>query len=161
MAANPLFRALRADKLTLAGLEATLRLYEDEERLTETVPVLHMLSRRKEELARRARRLRNALAKIPGLETRLADGVGYTGGGALPTVPLPTTLVQVKAGAMTVEELAAALRRHDPPVVGMLADNWLALDVRTVREDEMREVAQAVRDVCGNGFERPAVERGI
>jgi len=149
MAANPLFRAVRADKLTLAALEATLRLYLDAERLTETVPVLHMLSRSKEELTRRARRLRNALAKIPGLETRLADGVGYTGGGALPTVPLPTKWVQVRAETMTGDDLAAALRRHDPPIMGMLADGWLALDVRTVRDDEMREIVQAVRDVCG------------
>ncbi len=147
MAAHPLFRALRADKLTLAALEATLRLYQDEERLTETVPVLHMLSRGKEELTRRARRLRNALAKLPGLQSRLNDGAGYTGGGALPTVPLPTKLVQVRAETMTVEELAAALRRHDPPVVGMLADGWLALDVRTVREDEMQEITRAFRDV--------------
>ena len=149
MASHPLFRALRADKLTLAALEATLRLYEDEERLTETIPVLHMLSRSKDELTRRARRLRNALAKIPGLETRLADGVGYTGGGALPMVPLPTKLVQVRAGAMSVEELASALRRHNPPVMGILADGWLALDVRTVREDEMRAIVQAVQDICG------------
>ncbi len=158
MASHPLFRALRADKLTLAALEATLRLYEDEERLTETVPVLHMLSRSKEELTRRARRLRNALAKMSGLETRLTDGVGYTGGGALPTVPLPTKLVQVRAEAMSVEELASALRRHDPPVMGMLADGWLALDVRTVREDEMRELIQAVRDVTGNQPNHLAVE---
>ncbi len=92
MAANPLFRALRADKMTLAALEATLRLYLDEERLTETLPVLHMLSQTREQITRRARRLRNALAKLPGLEVRLADGVGYTGGGALPEVPLPTKL---------------------------------------------------------------------
>ena len=151
MASHPLFRALRADKLTLAALEATLRLYEDEERLTETIPVLHMLSRSKEELTRRARRLRNALAKIPGLETHLTDGVGYTGGGALPTVPLPTKLVQVRAEVMTVAALASALRRHDPPVMGMLADGWLALDVRTVRDDEMQEIVQALRDVVGNG----------
>ena len=128
----------------MAALEATLKLYEDDERLTETVPVLHMLSRSKEELTRRARRLRNALAKISGLETRLADGVGYTGGGALPTVPLPTKLVQVRCEMMTVEALAAALRRHDPPVMGVLADGWVALDVRTVREDEMKEIVPGV-----------------
>ena len=161
MAANPLFRALRADKLTLAVLEATLRLYEDEDRLTETIPVLHMLSRGKEELTRRARRLRNALAKIPGLETRLTDGVGYTGGGALPMVPLPTKLVQVRAETMTVEELASALRRHDPPIMGMLTDGWLALDVRTVREDEMREIVQAMRDIIRNGCESPVVEPAV
>lgn len=149
MAANPLFRALRADKLTLAALEATLRLYLDEERLTETVPVLHMLSRSKDELTRRARRLRNALAKLPGLETRLAEGVGYTGGGALPMAPLPTTLVQVRSDTMTVEELASALRRNEPPIMGMLTDGWLAIDLRTVREDETREIVQAMRRILG------------
>ena len=147
MAAHPLFRALRADKLTLAALEATLRLYLDEERLAETLPVLTILSQTREQIARRAKRLHLALAKLPGLEVRLADGVGYTGGGALPEMPLPTKLVQVRSSEMTVEQLAERLRRHDPPVMGMLADGWLVLDLRTVREDEMREIVQAVRKV--------------
>ncbi len=145
MAASPLFRALRADKMTLAALEATLRLYLDEERLTQTVPVLHMLSQTKEQLTKRARRLRNALAKLPGLDAKLADGVGYTGGGALPTVPLPATLVQVKPEHQSVEQLAEALRRGAPPVMGVLSDGVFALDVRTVRDDEFPLIVQAVR----------------
>ena len=143
MGANPLFRALRADKLTLAALEATLRLYFDEDRLTETVPVLHMLSRSKEELTRRARRLRNALAKLPHLETRLTDGVGYTGGGALPTVSLPTKWVQLRSQTRTVEQLAEALRRNDPAIMAVLTDGWLTLDVRTVRDEEFLILARA------------------
>ena len=71
MGAHPLFRALRADKMTLAALEATLRLYLDEERLTETLPVLSMLSQTREQIARRARRMRTALAKLPGLKCAL------------------------------------------------------------------------------------------
>ena len=149
MAANPLFRALRADKLTLAALEATLRLYLDEARLGETIPVLSMLSRSKEELTRRARRLRNALAKLPSFETRLTDGVGYTGGGALPTVPLPTKWVQVRHSNLTVEQMANALRRHDPPVMAMLTEGWLTLDVRTVRDDEFPIIARAFQVVAG------------
>ncbi len=145
MAAHPLFRALRADKMTLAALEATLRVYLDEDRLTETVPVLGMLAQTKEMLTKRARRLRNALAKLPGVTAKLADGVGYTGGGALPMVPLPTTLVQLTAEGISAERLAAALRRADPPVVGMLADGALALDVRTVRDDEFALIVQAVK----------------
>ncbi len=147
MAANPLFRALRADKMTLAALEATLRLYLDEERLTQSVPVLHMLSQTKGELIKRARRLRNALAKLPGLETKLADGVGYTGGGALPTVPLPTKLIQVKPQDRSVEQLAEALRCGNPPVMGVLTDGVLALDVRTVRDEEFSLVVQAMKNV--------------
>ncbi len=153
MAANPLYRALRPDKMTLAALEATLRLYEDEERLAEAVPTLHMLSRTRENLTPRARRLRNALAKLPGLETRLRDGAGYTGGGALPAHPLPTKWVQVRSlgDGPSVDELAARLRRHDPPVVGMVSDGWLTLDVRTVRGDEVGVIVAAVREAFGEG----------
>jgi len=145
MAANPLFRALRADKMTLAALEATLRLYLDEERLTATVPVLHMLLQTKDELTKRARRLRNALAKLPGLDTTLADGVGYTGGGALPTVPLPTKIVQVRPHGMSVEQLAEALRRSDPPVMAVMTDGVFALDVRTVRYAEFPLIVRAIK----------------
>ena len=149
MAAHPLYRALRADKMTLAALEATLRLYLDPERLTEALPVLSMLSQTREQIARRARRLRTALAKLPGLTVRLVDGDGYTGGGALPTVPLPTKLVQVRASGLSVEQLAERLRRHDPPVMGMLTDGWFAIDLRTVREEETREIVMAIPDVAG------------
>ena len=145
MAANPLFRALRADKMTLAALEATLRLYLEEARLTDTVPVLQMLAQTKETLTRRARRLRNALNKLPGVTASLAAGVGYTGGGALPTVPLPTTLIQVHADGMTADALASALRRADPPVMGMVTGDVLALDVRTVRDDELGLIVRAVK----------------
>ena len=145
LGANPLYRALRADKLTLAALEATLRLYLDSARLTETVPVLRMLAMGKEELDRCADCLRARLAGIDGLETRLADGDGFTGGGALPTVPLPTKRVLVRAAGRSAEALAAALRRHDPPVVAVIDDDWLVLDVRTVRDDEFPVIAEALR----------------
>jgi len=143
--ANPLYRALRADKLTLAALEATLRLYLDPARLTETVPVLGMLAAGKDVLARRAKRLRTLLAKVDGLETRLADGEGFTGGGALPTVPLPTKRVLVRAAGRSAEALAAALRRADPPVIAVIDDEWLVFDVRTVRDDEFRQIRDALR----------------
>lgn len=145
LGANPLYRALRADKLTLAALEATLRLYLDPARLTETVPILGMLAANKDALARRARRLRTMLAKIDGVETRLADGDGFTGGGALPTVPLPTKRVLVRAAGMSAEALAAALRRADPPVIAVIDDDWLAFDVRTVQGGEFRLIADALR----------------
>ncbi len=149
MASHPLYRALRADKLTLAALEATLRLYLDEEHLVETLPVLNMLSQTKAALTRRAKRLRLALA-MPGLETRLTDGNGFTGGGALPLVPLPGKWVQIRSAALSAEQLAAALRRHNPPVIGMLSDDWLTLDVRTVRDAELREIVAAFQDIVQN-----------
>ena len=143
MAANPLFRAVRADKMTLAALEATLRLYLDGDTAAEAVPVLSMLAASKEALTKRARRLRKALAKLPGLEVRLADGNGFTGGGALPTVPLPSKIIQVRSECRSVEQLAESLRRADPPVMGALADGWLTLDVRTVRDDEFKLIVRA------------------
>ncbi len=145
MAAAPLFRALRADKMTLAALEATLRLYLDGETVTETVPVLTMLSATKDVLTRRARRLRNALEKLPGLETRLADGEGFAGGGALPAVPLASKIVQVRSVTLSIEQLAESLRRADPPVLAALSGGWLNLDVRTVRDDEFRLIVSAMR----------------
>ena len=145
MAASPLFRALRADKMTLAALEATLRLYLDEERLAEAVPVLHMLSQTKESLTKRARRLRNALAKLPGIDAALADGAGYTGGGALPMVALPTTLVHVKPEHLSVEQLAEAMRKGSPAVMGVLSDGMFALDVRTVRDGEFPLIVGAMK----------------
>ena len=96
MAAHPLFRALRADKMTLAALEATLLLYEDEDTLRETLPVLRMLAASPEELLKRARRLRSGLAKLPGLHVTVADGFGYSGGGTLPEERLPTKQVRVR-----------------------------------------------------------------
>ena len=151
MAASPLFRALRADKLTLAALEATLRLYLDPDRLTETIPVLGMLAATKETLTRRARRLRAALAKLPGLETRLTDGAGFTGGGALPAVPLASKLVQVRSERRSVEQLAERLRRADPPVMASLSGGWLNLDVRTVRDDEFALIVRAMTAAAGEG----------
>ncbi len=150
MGEHPLYRALRADKMTLAALEATLRLYLDPERLTGMLPVLSMLSQTREQIARRARRLKTALLKLPGFMVRLVDGDGYTGGGALPTVPLPTKLVQVRPPGLSVEQLAERLRRHDPPVMGMLTDGWFTIDLRTVREEETRVIVTVVRDVTGD-----------
>ena len=62
-------------------------------------------------------------------------------------MPLPTKLVQVRPSGLSVEQLAERLRRHDPPVMGMLTDGWFTLDLRTVREEEMREIVTAIRTV--------------
>ena len=147
MAVNPLFRALRADKMTLAALEATLHLYEDPDRLRETLPVLHMLAQSPEELLRRARRLRAGLSKLPGLRVTVADGVGYSGGGTLPEERLPTQHVRVRPSLVSPEQLAVRLRRGQPPVIGVLADDAFVMDMRTLRDIEVVEVIQALRCV--------------
>jgi len=116
MAAHPLFRALRADKMTLAALEATLRLYDNPETLRQ-IPVLRMLLQTPGELARRARRLRIALAKVPGVTATVRDGVGYSGGGTLPEAALPSKVVGVLCPLFTDESLAEALRDDEVPLI--------------------------------------------
>jgi L-seryl-tRNA(Ser) seleniumtransferase len=129
---HPLQRALRADKLTLAALEGTLRLYLDPERAAREVPVLRMLTEAASAVRERAERL----ARLVGGE--IEETVGRVGGGALPLAELPSFACAVE------EELAAPLRLGDPPVIGVVRDGRLLLDCRTLRDDEVDEVAAAV-----------------
>jgi L-seryl-tRNA(Ser) seleniumtransferase len=126
---HPLHRAVRADKLTLAALEGTLRLYLD---APERIPVLRML--REDDDAVRARAAR--LAALVG--GTVEETVARVGGGALPLAELPSFACAVE------ERLAAPLRLGEPPVVGIVRDGRLLLDCRTLTEAEVDEVAAAV-----------------
>jgi L-seryl-tRNA(Ser) seleniumtransferase len=132
---HPLQRALRADKLTLAALEATLALYLDGERAAREIPVLRMLGEPLEDVRTRAERL----AELVGGEVE--QTVGRVGGGALPLAELPSFACAVE------EELAVPLREGEPPVIGILRDGRLLLDCRTLRDDEVDEVAASVAAV--------------
>jgi L-seryl-tRNA(Ser) seleniumtransferase len=129
---HPLQRALRADKLTLAALEATLALYLEPERAAREVPVLRMLTEPVDAVRARAERL----ARLVGGEVEVT--VGRVGGGALPLAELPSFACAVE------EELAGRLREADPPVVGVVRDGRCLLDCRTVRDEELDELAAAV-----------------
>jgi L-seryl-tRNA(Ser) seleniumtransferase len=129
---HPLQRALRADKLTLAALEATLALYRRPDAARERIPVLRMLGEPAEAIRARAERL----AGLVGGEVEVT--VARVGGGALP-------LAELESFACAVEEaLAAPLRGGDPPVVGIVRDGRLLLDCRTLADAEVDEVAAAV-----------------
>ena len=130
---HPLHRALRADKLGLAALEGTLLLYLDPERAVRDVPVLRMLHEDAGAVRARAARLAAAV----GGEVEAT--VGRVGGGALPLAELPSFACAVE------ESLAATLRLHEPPVVGIVRDGRLLLDCRTLCDAEADEVATAVR----------------
>jgi L-seryl-tRNA(Ser) seleniumtransferase len=143
----PLMRAVRPDKLTLAALEATLRLYQSPERLPETVPVLAMLAQGVPRLQARAERLLALLAGIPALEAEIVPDVGYAGGGSLPEAGIPTRVVRVLPERTSVEELARRLRIRRPAVVGRIAEGWLRLDMRTVTDEETTEIARALGEV--------------
>ena len=129
---HPLQRALRADKLTLAALEGTLILALDPERARAEIPVLRMIDEPVAAVAARAERL----AGLVGGEVE--ETIARVGGGALPLAELPSF-----AGAIE-EELFEPLRLGEPPVIGIVRDGRLLLDVRALGEEEVDEVAAAV-----------------
>jgi L-seryl-tRNA(Ser) seleniumtransferase len=142
---HPLMRALRVDKVTLAGLAATLAHYERGEATAE-IPVWRAIATAPDELAARAGRWLQAIRAVaPG--ACLREGRSAIGGGTLPEVTLPTTLLALPPGG--ADGLAARLRRGDPPIIGRIEDGRVVLDPRTVMpwEDEavVRRVLEAIR----------------
>ena len=129
---HPLQRALRTDKLTLAALEGTLGLYSEPGGALREIPVLRMLVDATDAVRERAERL--ALL----VDGRVEETVGRVGGGALPLTELPSFACAIE------EELAAPLRRNEPPVVGVVRDAALLLDCRTLTDADVDEVARAV-----------------
>ena len=138
---NPFARAFRADKLTLAALEATLTLYHDPDEARREIPVLAMLTADSRSLAERAHRL---AALLPRTRTQLVPGESAVGGGSFPGAVLPTFLVAIDPGAAGADALALRLRTGAPPVVARVGDGKLLLDPRTLRDDDLPRVARAV-----------------
>jgi L-seryl-tRNA(Ser) seleniumtransferase len=125
MRENPLLRALRVDKFTIAALEATLALYRDPQQAMARVPVLEMLGRPLSELRTRAKQLQAAI----GAGAVIVDSEASVGGGAFPNVRIPSIALAFERDA---EKLERALRAGSPAVVGRMADGRLLLDLRTV-----------------------------
>jgi L-seryl-tRNA(Ser) seleniumtransferase len=141
--ANPLARALRADKLTLAALAATLALYRDPAVALREVPVLAMLTASPAELRARAERL---AAECPAaLRPELRPGESAVGGGSFPGAALPTTLVALDAGRLGPDGLALRLRVGDPAIVTRVGDGRVLLDPRTLPAASFPEVGAALR----------------
>ena len=139
---NSFARAMRADKLTLAALEATLALYHDPALAVSEIPVLRMLTVSAEELARRAESLRQAI-RAPS-PPELWSGFSAVGGGAFPGVELATTLVALRGGLMGASGLALRLRLGTPPVIARVHDDCVVHDPRTLPEEALPAVAAAV-----------------
>jgi L-seryl-tRNA(Ser) seleniumtransferase len=139
---NPLARAMRADKMTLAALAATLTLYQDTETAIRTVPVLRMLTVTPDELTRRASRLVELCPAAVRAET--LSGESAVGGGSFPGIVLPTTLVALQPGSLGADGLALRLRLGEPPVVARVAEGRVLLDPRTLTEDALPMLAHAI-----------------
>jgi L-seryl-tRNA(Ser) seleniumtransferase len=139
---NPLARALRADKMTLAAMAATLALSQDPDEAVRSIPVLAMLTLGPDELLRRASHL--AALCPPGARPEVVAGESAVGGGSFPGAVLPTSLVALDAGALGPDGLALRLRVGHPAVVARVSDNRVLLDPRTLPESALDLVAQAV-----------------
>lgn len=143
---HPLARAVRVDKFTLAALEATLRHYEDEAVARREVPTLRMLTASPGELADRARALCRLLRERVGesADINTSPGTSQAGGGSLPGLDLPTTLVTVAPRSFGAAALEERLRRGQPPVLARIAADRLLFDPRTLLPGEEEMVAAAL-----------------
>jgi L-seryl-tRNA(Ser) seleniumtransferase len=143
---DPLMRAFRLDKMTLAALETTLRLYLNEERALRDVPGLRMLAASPEELRQRAEALAGRLRAIEALAAvRVAQDEAYVGGGSLPDQAMPSWVVELEADGLGDAELAHRLRTGTPAVMGRVRDGRVVLDVRTVLPHHEAALVEAVR----------------
>ena len=141
--ANPLFRALRVDKLTYAALEGTLMEYIRQNH--DAIPFARMVRLPAEGIRARAEALQTQLNSASHLKTDIVAGESLVGGGSAPTSSLPTFLLAVTAQSLSADELATRLRHHHPPIVGRVEEGRVLLDLRTVfgpAEDSV--IAQAL-----------------
>ena len=153
MKRHPLLRALRMDKLNLAALEATLRLYRDERQALAAIPTLRMLTEnetaiqpRAEELARRLRTVGDSRLKVEIM--RLSSKAG---GGSLPLLDLPSRCLRVQIERVTANQLELKLRRNDPPIIGRIEDGAFLMDARTLQPDEAPIIAAALASALAGG----------
>lgn len=146
MRKNPLTRAFRIDKLTLAALEATLKLYLDEETATKEIPVLRMLTMDMEALNKKAKRLHSKLMKRLKDQCSLSvvDDFSEVGGGSMPLHKLPTRAIAITTDKISVDSLERKIRCYKIPVIARISKERLILDVRTIFEEEMNTVAEAL-----------------
>jgi L-seryl-tRNA(Ser) seleniumtransferase len=147
---NPINRAMRIDKMTLAALEATLRLYLDMDTARREIPTLRMITASQESLRSKARRLADALRAELGeaVEVTLRKGFSRVGGGAFPEYDLPGTMVAVRVSGISADELRDALLDTDPPLVARIEDGVFLLDPRTLASKELKLAADALRQAA-------------
>jgi L-seryl-tRNA(Ser) seleniumtransferase len=153
MKKNPLTRAVRIDKMTVAALEATLREYLDQDRAIREIPTLRMLTGTRDILQQRGSRLAELLREAAGKKAEICVEKGFSavGGGAMPTAELPSVLVAIRPAQESAGELQIKLRRGDPAVMGRVQEDKLLLDVRTIGDAELQQLVEAVAVALGEG----------
>ncbi len=144
---HPLYRAFRVGKMTLAALEATLRIFRASDLLPKNHPVYAMLAASPAELKARAEAFASQLAADHAdWDISVVETASRLGGGALPGSELQSAAVAITSGAATTEALALQLRQAEVPIISRVKDGALLLDMRTVRESEIEDVLNACRE---------------
>jgi L-seryl-tRNA(Ser) seleniumtransferase len=141
---NPLLRALRIDKLSLAALEATLALYLHPELASQRVPILQMISEDHASIKKRAEDLLDDLPTQESVRTWVEDGTSFIGGGSAPMNGLPTSVIKIKCDKHSADEIAEIFRGHEPAVIGRVSDNAFVLDLRTVFPEQVKHLHSAI-----------------
>ena len=148
---NPLARALRLDKLTLAALEATLRLYRDTDEAVAQIPVFKAVTAQPREIERRAESLAKSVRQAvgDGIEVDIMPGTSQVGGGSLPGQELPTTLVALRGRKLSADDLSNVFRSHVVPIFGRISEDMFLLDVRTIADEDIDDIIACAQGLTG------------
>lgn len=142
---HPLLRALRVDKMTLAGLEATLQAYLKPEQAMKDIPLLQMLGQSEEKLARKAQTLADDIRALDkGYQVNIIEGQSQVGGGAFPEARLATHLVEISHPDYSESTLEQKLRQAEFPIIARTSDGKVQFDVRTLLEADSGKICQAL-----------------
>ena len=138
IAKNPLHRALRCGKLTIAALEATLRLYRESTDVAQEIPALRAFSRPLQEIDETAQRAVTPLGEAlgPGFRITIEDSTSQIGSGALPTDEIPTRVIAIRHDAVSADTIAERFRNARPPIIGRIKEGAFLLDVRTIYDPD-------------------------
>jgi L-seryl-tRNA(Ser) seleniumtransferase len=146
---NPLARALRIDKMTMAALDATLHQYLDMEKASRDIPTLWMLTQPLSEIERKAEMLSDGLKQLadPVLEVLVQDDTSQSGGGALPTGNVPTKTVCIRHDRLSANKIESGLRLNKPHVIARIREGMVVFDPRTLNDEEIGKIVGAVRAI--------------
>ncbi|KNZ43438.1 selenocysteine synthase [Acetobacterium bakii] len=147
MKKNPLTRAIRVDKMTLAALEATLRLYFDMNLAEKEIPILSKLLISQDELLKKAEQLLALLENIPTLTATIIEDFGQVGGGSMPNQMIPSVCVAVETTLFSVNAIDKQLHQSEIPIIGRINKNRYLLDLRTIESKDLGYIAKELKKI--------------
>ncbi|MCF8067329.1 MAG: L-seryl-tRNA(Sec) selenium transferase [Desulfobacterales bacterium] len=150
---NPMTRALRIDKLTLAALEATLRLYRNPEKAVNAIPTLRMITASIDDISKQANRLKRSLTRKCNnrLELSLLNLSSRTGGGSFPLLEMPSKCIAISISGFSTNEIEETMRANSPPIIGRIEEDKFILDPRTIQDDDIPVIVKAFENMLQKG----------